>query len=301
MIRPVLQRKKIKMKEATAKVSGSCGELVQGLYGSSLVHITCPVEIFSCATVRLNNHLEINCAKEKWKARQAYIKTLEKIGLKTVGAEIEIKSEIPVGKGMASSTADISATVIAASNLFNADLSQQEIADIALSIEPTDAVMFSGIQLFDHKKGNVRQFVGTKMDIHFLIIDLGGNVDTLEFNKNNYDALLKKNSANTKKAIELVLDGFKKEDPFRVGLGATLSSVANQSILFKEGLEDIIKKAERHGAIGVNIAHSGTVIGVMFDGSFTKIESAMDRIESIFNKSHKSIRARMTDGGGVIL
>ena len=169
--KPVLQRKKIDMKEVTAKVCGSCGELVQGMYGSSLVHISCPVDVFSYVTVRLNNSLEVNCAKDKWKARQAYMKTVEAMGLKKVGADIEIRSDIPVGKGMASSTADISATVMAAARLFHADLSKEQIADIALSIEPTDAIMFEGIYLFDHKSGSVRQFLGNKMDICFLIRD----------------------------------------------------------------------------------------------------------------------------------
>ncbi len=296
-----MPRKKTSMKEVTAKVCGSCGEIVQGIYGPGLVHISCPVDVFSYVTVRLNNSLAVNCTQGKWKARQAYMKTLQAIGIKTVGADIEIKSEIPVGKGMASSTADISATVMAAARLFHADLSKEQIADIALSIEPTDAIMFEGIYLFDHKSGTVRQLLGNKMDICFLILDMGGDVDTLEFHKNNYDDLLNKNRFHTKEAIGLVMDGFQKNDPSLVGLGATISALANQSILYKESLARIIKEAKKRGAIGINIAHSGTVIGVMFEGSFPKVEKAMADMESIFYKSHRIIRAKMADGGGEIL
>ena len=40
-----------------------------------------------------------------------------------------------------------------------------------------------------------------------------------------------------------------------------MSSLANENIHKKYGLKEIIKYLNQYGAYGVNVAHSGTVIG----------------------------------------
>ena len=45
----------------------------------------------------------------------------------------------------------------------------------------------------------------------------------------------------------------------------TASALANQSILYKSGLEEIVEFSKSLGALGVNAAHTGTVIGIIFD------------------------------------
>ena len=49
-----------------------------------------------------------------------------------------------------------------------------------------------------------------------------------------------------------------------IGEGATLSSVANQAVLPKPQLAPAIDLAQAAGAVGVNVAHSGTVLGLLF-------------------------------------
>jgi len=62
-----------------------------------------------------------------------------------------------------------------------------------------------------------------------------------------------------------VEQGVKNADCCLIGAGATLSALANQQILHKPSLERIIEISGTFGAVGVNVAHSGTVIGVLFD------------------------------------
>ena len=46
----------------------------------------------------------------------------------------------------------------------------------------------------------------------------------------------------------------------KIGKASTFSSLANESIHKKEGLEKIIEISKNYGAYGVNVAHSGTVV-----------------------------------------
>ena len=61
---------------------------------------------------------------------------------------LKIRSKIPVGKGMASSTADIGATIGATLGLIKKELSSEEIAKLASTIEPTDSIYIEKNSIF---------------------------------------------------------------------------------------------------------------------------------------------------------
>ncbi|MCL5959774.1 MAG: hypothetical protein M1358_10780 [Chloroflexi bacterium] len=66
-------------------------------------------------------------------------------------------------------------------------------------------------------------------------------------------------------AVELVREGLRAGDVSLIGRGATISALANQTVLFKPHLEAVLRLAQKMGAAGVNVGHSGTVIGVLLD------------------------------------
>ena len=57
----------------------------------------------------------------------------------------------------------------------------------------------------------------------------------------------------------------KNNDLKLIGEACTLSSLANENIHKKPYLNEIIEISESMNAYGVNIAHSGTVIGILID------------------------------------
>jgi L-threonine kinase len=128
------------------RAPGACGELVQGTIDGQPFLITCPVDMYTEVGVSA----DATCTANKDDKQQAAIKrTLE--FLKVPGYyKAVVKSELPVGKGMASSSADISACCQAVALKTGKCLSADEIADIALAIEPTDGIFYPGIMLFDH-------------------------------------------------------------------------------------------------------------------------------------------------------
>ena len=54
-------------------------------------------------------------------------------------------------------------------------------------------------------------------------------------------------------------------DPALLGRVATASARINQRFLPKPGLEELLELGLRHGGCGVQVAHSGTVAGLVFD------------------------------------
>lgn len=248
--------------KVTVKAPGSCGELAQGIIGGKNFLITCPIDVYSKVTVTTDESTSVHSGS---KVLTAIDKTIQYLQIKRRSFHVSVKSDLPLGKGMASSSADISATCQSIALHAGTLLSPDEIADIALSIEPTDGIFYPGIVLFDHVHGHLRQFLGRAIPMYIVIFDAGGEIDTLHFNQRH--DLKKLNEANeyqVHQAVDLIRKGLAAQDIALIGKGATISARANQKILFKPHLEEMIAIGLSWGAVGVNIAHSGTVVGILF-------------------------------------
>lgn len=245
----------------TVKAPGTCGELVQGTLDGQNFLITCPVDLYSVAAV--NKQAPADAAG--CKTRQAVTATLDYLGISEHRIQVSISSQLPVGKGMASSSADISAACQAVALYFNRMLTPDEIAAIALTIEPTDGIFYPGISMFDHVHGLIRKSLGMPPRLFIAVFDAGGEVDTLLFNSRQDLARLNHEKESlVREAIQLVSRGIAEQDGSLIGRGATLSAVANQAILPKPCLDTFLEITPKFGAVGVNVAHSGTVMGVFF-------------------------------------
>lgn len=267
----------VKMK-GLAIAPGTCGELVQGTLSKVNFHITCPINCFSKITVELNNedYLFINDPK-RYKVLQAVSKTMVHIAGKIYGASITIDTQLPISKGMASSTADISAACLATARALGYDLTPHDVAKIALSIEPSDGLFFPGIVAFDHVKGIYFKKIGNAINLDLLVYDFGGEIDTIVFNQR--PDLKEKNYLNEpqiKQAINLVEKGIRTNNAELIAKGATISAITNQNIILKPGLEDIIDVVLKNGALGINTAHSGTLIGILFRKEKIDVEKLID-------------------------
>lgn len=261
-----------------AKALGSCGELVQGTLNGESFHISCPVDLYSQVKVVLNGRGKIIGPPDKWKTKEAIKRTLEFFGKGGLGANFEIDSKIPLGKGMASSTADIGAASFATACALGEEISSQEIVKIALSIEPTDGTLFNDIVIFDHRNGALFKFLGKAPDMEILVIDLGGRVDTLEFNKKDLTKINQKREGEIREALKLVEKGIKKKNPGLIARGTTISAFSNQRILYKPALDRIWKISQEAGALGINVAHSGTVVGILAEPNridFNKLRDSL--------------------------
>lgn len=284
----------------TVRAPGSCGELVQGTLAGGNFLITCPVDFYTEVTVIPGDS---GPSAAGVKTVEAVRLTWAYLGVTCDQYAVNVRSALPQGKGMASSSADISAACLAAALAAGYTLTPDEITDIALAIEPTDGIFYPGIVMIDHVRGLTRRTLGSPPPMSVLIFDAGGRVDTVEFNQRGDLAVLnaaKENEVRT--AVDLVSRGLATGDAGLIGEAATLSSLANQGILKKTCLETVITVARRHGAVGVNTAHSGTVLGVLFAGRPEMVASACRQAVAEACPGLEFLRfARLIPGGLTVL
>ena len=292
---------------ATASAPGTCGELVQGMIGGAHFLVTCPINQFSRATVTLRvadsgqPSVAVRGIDHLPKTMQAVSIALEKLaprlGIAKLTAEVTIANPIPAGKGMGSSSADIAAAVGAAGLAVGQPFTPEAIAKIALSVEPSDGVMFPGIALFDHRCGSIAESLGPPPPMEVIVIDTGGTVDTLEFNRVDRTALWKRIASRTDEALELVREGVRRSDPALVGRGATVSARAGHLPETSEWVERAVAFAESESAAGINVAHSGTVVGILLDARQRRSKPVYRRAVEAFADAESVEHFRVIGGG----
>ncbi len=292
---------------ATASAPGTCGELVQGMTGGAHFLVTCPINQFSRATVtlRVGDSTEptavVRGIDHLPKTREAVAAALDDLaratGPASLIAEVAITNPIPAGKGMGSSSADITAAVGAIGVAAGRPFSPEAIAAIALSVEPTDGVMHPGIALFDHRCGRIAESLGPPPPMEVIVIDTGGTVDTLEFNRTDRTALWEKVAARTDEALGLVREGIRRGDPDLVGRGATISARAGHLPGMAEWVKRAATFADEQGCAGINVAHSGTVVGILLDARQRRSKPVYRRALEAFPDAESVQHFRIIGGG----
>lgn len=267
----------------------SCGEFVQGIIDDEEYLCSYAIDMYSKVYIE-EKLVDINLGR--YKSRLAIEKVFEKFNLPkkdTKNISLNIDSKIPIGKGMASSTADIGATIKATLSLIDKDLSSEEICKLAAEIEPTDSIFIDRNSIFNPLNGTVIKYLGNISNAKVIILEPNKVLDTMKIRlRKDYNTLKIENREIIKKSFTLLEDGLKNDNLSLVGEACTLSSLANENIEKKERLNEIIKIAKKYGAYGVNIAHSGTVIGILIDRFMDdkKIINVLceSNINSVYNK-----------------
>ena len=283
---------------ATVRSPGVCGELVQGMLDEGYFLVTCPVDFFSRVRVELyRGGPGVAGPPDCPKAAAAVRATLGLLGQEKLSARLTVSNPIPRSKGLGSSSADVTAAIAATALALDRELRPREIARLALSVEPTDGVMFPGIALFDHREGKLVEELGPPPPMEIVALDFGGTVDTLEFNQVDRRPMWRSIEEPTAQALDLVRQGLRQGDPWLVGRGASISSQASQQVHFKPQLPQVMEFAQAVGAVGVCVGHSGTIIGVLLDAQERRGKSTFRRARETFPEAEMVHHFRMLGGG----
>lgn len=217
---------------------------------------------------------------ELTKVRRAAMLTLRRFATHpsaAKGGRVEITSDVPRGIGMGSSTSDVTATIRAVADFHGVELSKDEVARLAVLAEcASDSIMIDDrVVLFGHRDGVVLETFGHRLPPMFVIscdTEPGARVDTLRLHPADYDdaeiagfGVLR---AALRRAVALA-------DTALLGRVATASSRINERYLPKPHLEFLLRMCLRHGGCGIQVAHSGTVAGLIFDAVPTDAESRL--------------------------
>lgn len=182
------------------------------------------------------------------------------------GASLRINSALPVGKGMASSSADLVATARAIGSAFGLDSSPAAIEDLLRTIEPTDGVMYDSSVAFYHREVRLHARLGALPALTIVGIDEGGMLDTVQFNRIP-KAFTNRDMREYESLLAELTHAIKIGDVQVIGALATRSAVLNQQLQPKRLLDDAIGLCRKFGALGVVAAHSGTKLGILLADS----------------------------------
>lgn len=249
---------------SVARCPASCGELIQGWILGSEKLISCPVDWYSTVEVREGTprvnerplaRAMVNALLAHWGHPPTLSQTLR----------IDIDSTIPVAKGMASSTADIAATAVALAHHLNHSLNESELAAACVSLEPTDSTLFRALTLFDHHHAQTQIACAPAPHFDLLVLESPVRLRTADYHRLPRHTALKANAAKLQQAWEKVQTACATHSARQLGEAATLSAIASQTLLPKPGFAALLALVESCGLYGLNVAHSGSVVGLMLD------------------------------------
>lgn len=292
----------IEMEVATSvrmQAPGSCGEFVQGYIDGQDFLVNCPIDLYARAQVSplRKPGLSLQRAEQFNKIRDIAALTAQEFFLE-LKHHIAVESAIPRGKGMASSTADITAALAALCRSCDLPLSDTVFSRLITEIEPSDCLHFPGIAHVNHLTGDLIELLPPPQHLKVLVLDCGGEIDTIGFDRQRARHVYHNHADTIRGALALLKRGLHTDNLQWIADAATLSTELSQKIHFKPQFDDLRAIAKEAGALGINCAHSGSVLGVLFRSSEMLKENLQGRITSELGSSVNFLGEFRIIGGG---
>jgi uncharacterized protein involved in propanediol utilization len=272
------------------------GELLQGMFHDSagrlrraLVTLPCPDLESRAVFYPSQSHWGIVGTPALTKVRRAAILALREFSRHPApakGGQIEITSDIPRAIGMGSSTSDVIATIRAVANYHGVALSPEEVGRLAVLAEAaSDSTMIDDrVVLFAHRDGIVLESFGHRLPPIVVVgcdTEPGTRVDTLGHPPAEYDdreiGVFGVLRAALRRAVST-------DDVALLGRVATASARINQRFLPKPNLDRLLEVCLEHGGSGIQVAHSGTVAGLIFDARLPGVQESVRRCSERIDK-----------------
>ncbi|WP_432092058.1 kinase [Streptomyces sp. NRRL F-5630] len=271
------RRVAVDIAEGTGAAHGTFGELLQGVLpdGTAFL-VTLPISLGSRARFRYDPHGPLHV----YPAHKTKSLTLARTMLDTHGdgggGTLVLDSDLLVGKGLASSSADLVATARGVGAVLGLDTSPAAVEDWLRPVEPTDGVMYPGVVVFEHRAVRLRAELGALSPLTVVAVDEGGHLDTVAHNRRprHVPPGLRREYA---RLVDDLADAVRAADLSALGAVTTRSAVLNQRWLPKRNLDAMTGIAQRVGALGVVCTHSGTMLGLLLD---TTADGHQERLEA---------------------
>jgi uncharacterized protein involved in propanediol utilization len=188
---------------------------------------------------------------------------LEHYGLTLPPGDWAVHSDLRVGVGMASSTADIVATLRCLSGIFSLPCDTDVVVGILAAIERSDSVFLDEFALHLSGRHRVVRRLGTDIGFHTAFVTEPGTVDTAAVTPLLLEHY-RRRGEEYERCLTDLLKGFACGDAAAVARAATTSAVLSQEVLPKATFDRVLAHRERFGADGVFVAHTGCLTGYLF-------------------------------------
>jgi L-threonine kinase len=246
--------------------NGTFGELLQGMLPGERrpFLVTFPIDLLSTAVFRATTAADevVVTPAHKFKSKLLATQLLRAYGYRG-GGTLELKSALPEGKGLASSSADLVATARAVADALDITMNASEIEYFLRGIEPSDGVMHAGIVSYYHREARLRHRLGFLPPLTIVAHDTGGTVDTVEFNR----SIPLPGAWTRREYLHLLNDlatAVRTGDLAAVGRISTRSAELHVRRFPRPGFEQLRAACRDFGGLGLVIAHSGTFLGILF-------------------------------------
>ncbi|MFB4285734.1 MULTISPECIES: GHMP family kinase ATP-binding protein [unclassified Nonomuraea] len=278
---------------------GTFGELLQGvLYPSDRDFlVTLPIARWSTATFHWRPGWPLRVEPAHKHRSRALARTMLRLYGRRGGGRLTIHSELPEGKGLASSSADLVATARAVAAAFGEELAPETIEGLLREVEPTDGVMYDDVTAFHHRDVSLITRVGPLPPLTVVGVDEGGTVDTIAFNRlpKPYDERDKREYTHL---LDTLVAAVRRGDMAAVGRVATRSAQLNQRLSPRRTLEAVLEVSSRAGALGVVAAHSGTSLGVILADDAPGYADRLGRVLAACRRISPEVTVYRTLPGG---
>ncbi|WP_245769248.1 GHMP kinase [Streptomyces indicus] len=183
------------------------------------------------------------------------------------GGQLTLSGDVPVGLGMGSSTSDVIAAVRAVADAFGVALAPDEVARLAVRAEQaSDPLMLDDRpRLFAQRDGRVIEELGARLPALVVLgcaLSGGRPVDTLALPAPAPD---EEQIRVYERLRALLRRAIRTDDRALTGRVCTASARLGQHRLAHPEFATVAALAGHSGAVGVQIAHSGCVAGLLFD------------------------------------
>lgn len=204
----------------------------------------------------------------KTKACEAARLTLHACGYAAWGGHITLTNSTPPGWGFGSSTSDVTATIRAVSTACQHPLTAHDIARLAVAAETaSDAIMFEErAVLFAQRAGVVLEDLGGVLPaLEVLGVNTDpseAGVETLHMPAIQYSA---DEQATLQHLVAQLRQAVAQRDTRLVGQVAWCSARLNQRHFPKPCFAALEHLVQDVAALGLQVSHSGTIVGLLFD------------------------------------
>jgi uncharacterized protein involved in propanediol utilization len=252
----------------TATANGTFGELLQGVLPDDVDFlVTLPIRRGVRASVVLDRDADELTVSPAGKTKSLLLAhgLLRAAGYRG-GGHLTLASDLSVGKGLASSSADLVAIARAVGRALGRPMGPAQIEELLRDIEPSDGVMYSGAVAFRHREVRLHRRLGPLPPLTVVGLDEGGEVDTIRFNQRPkpFSAADKREYADL---LDEISDAIANWDAAGIGRVATRSAELHQRLQPKQTLRQMLDLCAAVGGLGVVAAHSGTAIGILLSAS----------------------------------
>ena len=277
------------------KTPASCGEIVEGSLGAQAFLSAYPINCYSQITISkwsdgARNPLPSKCRKllkvlsKEWGIPYQEIENLA----------IKIDSQIPVGKGMGSSTADLSGLAKSIACWFDVKVSDETVFQLCIQVEPTDNIIFKHLSLVDFLSGEIYGNYQPYPQFDLLCLESTEMISTVShYQSSIYQQWVRDNQSKYQRLYDdyrqILLGPLKLSD---LGELAIRSAKLNQPLRAKPLFNEILSIRKLKGVKGINIAHSGSVIAIWYDPGFLtslnliKVLKEIEGLNEIYQINH---------------